>query len=42
MTPDTNFESMFFNSFSTRESLVDKDHDPNVISYHDISMLETQ
>ena len=42
MTPDTNFESMFFNPFSTKERFVDNDHDPDVNFYHDISMLGTQ
>ena len=42
MTPDTNFESMFFNPFSTKECLVDNDHDPDVNFYHDVSMLDTQ
>ena len=42
MTPDTNFESMFFNPFSTKERFVDNDHDPDVNFYHDISMLDTQ
>ena len=42
MTPDTNFESMFFNPFSTKECFVDNDHDPDVNFYHDVSMLDTQ
>ena len=41
MTSDTNFGSMFFNPFSTKECFVDNDHDPDVISYH-VSMLDTQ
>ena len=40
-TPDTNFESMFFN-FTTNECFVDNDHDPDVNFYHDVSMLDTQ
>ena len=40
MTRDTNFESMFFNPFSTKE--LDNDHDPHVNFYHDVSMLDTQ
>ena len=42
MTPDTNFESMFFNSFSTKECFVDNDHNPDVNFYHHVSMLDTQ
>ena len=42
MTPGTNFESMFFNPFSTKECFVDNDHDPGVNFYHDASMLGTQ
>ena len=42
MTPDTNFKSMFFNPFSTKECFVDNDHDPDVNFYHDVSMLDTQ
>ena len=42
MTPDINFESMFLNPFSTRECIVDNDHDPDVNFYHDVSMLDTQ
>ena len=42
MTPDTNFESMFFNPFSTKECFVDNDHDADVNFYHDVSMLDTQ
>ena len=38
MNPDTNFESMFFNPFSTKECFVDNDHDPDVNFYH-VSML---
>ena len=30
MIPDTNFGSMFFNSFSTKICFVDNDHDPDV------------
>ena len=42
MTPDINFESMFFNPFSTKECIVDNDHDPDVNFYHDVFMLDTQ
>ena len=42
MTPDINFETMFFNPFSTKECIVDNDHDPDVNFYHDVSMLDTQ
>ena len=42
MTPDINFESMFFNSFSTKECIVDNDHDSDVNFYHDVSMFDTQ
>ena len=42
MTPDINFESMFFNPFSTKECFVDNDHNPDVNFYHDVSMLVTQ
>ena len=42
MTPDINFESMFFNPFSTKERFADNDHDPDVNFYHDVSMLDTQ
>ena len=42
MTPDINFESIFFNPFSTKECVVDNDHDPDVNFYHDVSMLDTQ
>ena len=42
MTPDINFESMFFNPFSTKGCIVDNDHDPDVNFYHDVSMLDTQ
>ena len=40
MTTDTNFESMFFNPFSTKECFVDDDHDPDVNFCHDVSMLD--
>ena len=33
---------MFFNSFSTKECIVDNDHDPDVNFYYDVSMLDTQ
>ena len=42
MTPDINFESMFFNPFSTKECFVDNDHNPDVNFYHDVAMLGTQ
>ena len=42
MTGDTNFESVFFNPFSTKECFVDNDHDPDVNFYHDVSMLDTE
>ena len=42
MTPDTNFESIFFNSFSTKKCFVDNDHNPDVNFYHHVSMLDTQ
>ena len=42
MTPDINFETMFFNPFSTKECILDNDHDPDVNFYHDVSMLDTQ
>ena len=42
MTPDTNFESIFFNPISTKEYFVDSDHNPAVNFYHDVSMLDTQ
>ena len=42
MTPDTNFESIFFNPISTKEYFVDSDHNPTVNFYHDVSMLDTQ
>ena len=42
MIPDTNFESMFFNPFYTKECFVDNDQDPDVNFYHDVSMLDTQ
>ena len=42
MTPDTNFESMFFNPFSTKECFEDNDHDPHVNFYDDVSMFDTQ
>ena len=42
MTPGTNFESMFFNIFSTKECFVDNDHNPDVNFYHDVCMLDTQ
>ena len=42
MTPDTNFESMFFNPFTTKECFVDNGHDPDVNFYHGVSMLDTQ
>ena len=42
MTPDINFESMFVNPFSTKECIVDYDHDPDVNFSHDVSMLDTQ
>ena len=34
MTPGTNFESMFFNPFSTKECFVDNNHNPDVNFYH--------
>ena len=42
MTPGTNFESMVFNLFSTKECFVDNDHNRDVNFYHDVSMLGTQ
>ena len=42
MTRDTNFETIFFNPFSTKEFFVDNDHDPHVNSFHDVSMFDTQ
>ena len=42
MTPDTNFESMFLNPFSTKECFVDNDHYHKVNFYHDVSMFDTQ
>ena len=42
MTPHTNFESMLFNPFSTKECFVDNDHDPDINFHHDASMLDTQ
>ena len=42
MTPDTNFESTFFNPFSTKGCFVYNDHDPNINFCHDISMLDTR
>ena len=42
MTPDINFESMFFNPFSTKECIADNDHDPDVNFDHDVSILDTQ
>ena len=42
MTPDTNFESMFFNPFSTKECFVDNNNDPDVNFYYDVSLLDTQ
>ena len=42
MTPDTNFESMFVNPFSTMKSFVDNDHDPDANFYHDVSVLDAQ
>ena len=42
IAPDTNFESMFFNPFATKEYFVDNYHDPDVNFYHDVSMLDTQ
>ena len=42
MTPDINFESMFFNPFSTKECFVDNNYDSDVNFYHDVSMLDTQ
>ena len=41
VTPETNFESIFFNPFSTKECFVDNNHDPDVNFYHDVSMLDT-
>ena len=42
MTPDTNFESMFFKPFSTKECFVDNNHDPDVNFYYDVSLLDAQ
>ena len=42
MTPDINFESVFFNPFSTKEGFVDNDHNPDVNFCHDVSMLDTK
>ena len=33
---------MFYNPFSTKESFVDNEHDPDVNFYRDISMFNTQ
>ena len=41
ITPYTNFESMFFNHFSTKEIFVDNCHDLDVNFYHDVSMLDS-
>ena len=35
---DTNFESKFFSPFSTKKSFVDKDQDPDVNFYHNVSV----
>ena len=37
MTPETNFESMFFNPFSTNYNFVDNEIDPDVNFYHNLS-----
>ena len=42
MTPDINFESTFCNPFSTKECIVDNDHDPDVNFYRNVSMLDAQ
>ena len=42
MTQDTNFKTMFFNPFSSKESFLDNDHFPDVNFYHDVSILNTQ
>ena len=39
---DTNFESKFFSPFSTKKSFVDKDQDPDVNFYHDVSMFDVR
>ena len=42
MAPDINFESVFFNPFSTKEYFVDNDHNPDVIFCHDVFTLDTK
>ena len=42
MSPDINFESVFFNPFSTKEGFVDNDHNPDVNFCHDVCMLDTK
>ena len=41
MTPDINFESLSYNSFSIHESSINGKHDPDINFYQDTSSLET-
>ena len=40
MTPDINFESLLYNSFSIQESSVNSEREPGINFYQDISSLE--
>ena len=41
MTPDINFQSLSYNTFSIHESAINSEHDPDINFYQDISSLET-
>ena len=41
MTRDINLESLSHNTFSIHESSINRDHDPDINFYQDISSLET-
>ena len=37
MTPDINFESLLYCPFSIRENSINREHDPDINFYQDIS-----
>ena len=41
MTPEINFESLSYSSFSIHENTINCEHDPGINFYQDISSLET-
>lgn len=42
MTPDTNFDSTFFNPSLNKESFVENEHNPDIKFYYGITMVVLQ